>query len=254
MLPAIFANEALALSCLTGVYDLNIRHDETVPPDVVLIGGHSYLGGRPRLRLVDRDDVDLPVTVEWSAHAVRLTPTVELPHGRVRLIEDDGMGYGVTRLGFNVSGSPEALALQPPDIREVERVTLEHGGDEPARGVNLRLGRAPSASTHEIALASDETFADAAIAWSTASSPWVGDGGCGPNIEGYDHDAEMWVRVRSVGIDGTVSAWSESVEVPPEAAPESPEPAPTGCAMRPGAPVGAGLVVVGLLGFRRRRG
>lgn len=246
--------EALALDCAYGVYDLSLNGVDEVPPDVLILGTHSF--GEPDgtldVRIVDATDQVVPATVELLPYVLRVTPDDELAMGDYTLEVDQLQYTEPAGWPFTVGQDPgEVMALDAPTGLVATRESSRDPDWGDSTGIELQFDRIEGASAYEIEVSTTEDFGAPSLAISTHASAWVGDGLCGQNLSDYEHDVPNWVRVRGVAHDGTVTAWSDTVEVPrgrPPGALFS-----GGCSAVPG---GGGLsalgLAMGLLAGRRR--
>lgn len=218
MLVWMLGGEALALSCLWGIADFNFEPGDVLPPDAVLVASHTF--GSPaaeglELALLDETGGDVAATIEWAPFVVTITPDEPLAAGEY-VVYDGSYGYE-TRFTFQVAELASAEPLLAPEAFRAKRKIyrdLTWGND---KGLALSWNEVDGASHYEIQVAQNEAFDGATVAVSTWTEPFVGNGVCGDTIANYDHRADNYVRVRAVGIDGDVSAWTEPESVGPNA-------------------------------------
>ncbi|MEM6928416.1 MAG: hypothetical protein AAF602_15890 [Myxococcota bacterium] len=248
----LFTSEALALSCIWGIYDISIWDAQSVPPDVVIVASHTYgeLETEPVIQVVDAAGEEVSVDVRWEPFVIEVTPREPLPPGTYTMIgqEPEDLGDFVD-LSFTVEDLPEGPELAAPSIRRARRETSRNEWGT-SRGIDLTWSAVEEASIYEVELARDADFADAGRAVATGEGRFLGDGLCGSTVPDYDHDVEHFVRVRAVDVDGDASAWSAVERVRPGGF----SPIAVGCATRSGAPLGSlTLALAGVIGLRRRR-
>ncbi|MEN0060554.1 MAG: hypothetical protein AAGA48_00315 [Myxococcota bacterium] len=260
MLLSLLTSEALALSCIFGVYDLNVDDGSVVPPGAVFVASHTYSEPDAEvigLHLLDAQGQEVPSDVEWSPFVVRLVPQAELAPGQYRITANDGGYYLAGERGFTV------MATEPIDAPPMEApsgLSLEWEREEDpdwglTNGIDVRFDGVAAASHYEMEVASNQDFTDAAMAVTTGEWAFLGLTLCGSTVDGWDQSGQSYVRVRAVAIDGEVSAWS-----PFEVTDNSPPGAKPlinawGCSVAGGTPLsGAALLALslGLMALRRR--
>ncbi len=227
------APNALALSCMWGVHDANVR-DLAVPPNVEI--AVAYTGGSAdevELELLDASGAPVAFTATSDfSHAV-MVPEQPLPAGAYDVI---GADYG---LSFTVEGVDDTTAPADPSfLVERERSTSEWGTE---KLLLLELEGAMPGEHYEIEIATDDAFSDAQRVLGMYDSAMVGQSLCDTNVADYDHDTDYFVRVRTVDLAGNRSGWVE----------QEPAPRGLGCDALGGA--AAGVWLLGLIGVAGRR-
>ncbi|MEM6927061.1 MAG: hypothetical protein AAF602_09045 [Myxococcota bacterium] len=250
MLAWLFVPNAFALDCLWGVYTTNLEYGQTVPPDLVIVGGHTFseITGVPVLELVDADGATVPVDIDAQPFTLEITPREPLGPGDYVVRSSEPWELGVA---FTVADLPQAPPLDAPENLSADRERSRSDWGT-SKGIDVRFDPVDGASYYEIELAEREDFLDAQRVVETWEGSYVGDGLCGPNVLDYDHGTEHFVRARAVDLVGDASPWSEVARV----APGGLLPTLPGCSVRPGTPLGGPLaalaLTLSLFGWRRR--
>lgn len=235
---ALFAltRSALALSCLWGVHDANVRDLAEVPPNVEILLSHTYGGTQPvALDLLDADGNVVPTAIVDDFSFATMVPDAPLAPGDYLIEGDEGT------FPFTVAGPDDTT---PPDAVdgwvETERSVSEWGKTQ---GYHVTVDALPPGHTLEVQVASDPGFADARSALVHYTEGFVGASVCTDTIEGFDAKRDRHVRFRVVDLAGNVSDWTEATV----------QRGPLGCDVVGGGAAGLWLLGLGLVGLRRGR-